>query len=100
VDLTSILNISGISSITPLYEKFLTLFPSPLHWVVSLIVLVSIVIAFFVLIRFNWLFLLLLVVFLPLAFPILKSIFSGLYDLFFYLVQQVAAGIPKNLIKP
>jgi len=97
LDLTTVLNISGITAITQIYEKFLSIFPAPLHWVVSLIVLVSLVVAFITLIRFHWLFLLLLIILIPLAFPVLKSIFSGLYDFFFYLVHQVAAGMPKKL---
>ncbi len=96
-DLATVLNISGVTAITQLYEKFLTLFPTPLHWVVSLIVLVSLAVAFFTLIRFHWIFLLLLVILLPLAFPVMKSIFTGLYDFVFYLIHQVANGMPKNI---
>ncbi len=97
-DLNTIMNLSGINMITPLYEKFLSIFPTQLHWIVSLIVLVSLVMAFFVLIRFHWMFLLLLVILLPLAFPVLRSLFAGFYDFFAYLVHQVAVGMPKNPI--
>ncbi len=97
IDLQTVLNIAGVTALTSIYEKFLTIFPAPLHWVVSLIVLVSLVVAFITLIRFHWLFLLLLVVLLPLAFPVLSSIFTGLYDLFVYLVHQVVSGMPKGV---
>ncbi len=98
VDLMTVMNLSGITTITPVYERFLGIFPTPLHWIVSLIVLLSLAMAFFVLVRFHWLFLLLLVVLLPLAFPVLRTLFAGLYDFFAYLLHQVAVGIPKNPI--
>lgn len=100
LDLNTVMKISGVTSITAIYERFLSLFPTPLHWVVSLIVLVSLAVAFFTLIRFHWVFFLLLILLIPVAFPVLKTLFSGLYDLFLYLLHQVAVGMPKNITTP
>ena len=85
----------NFSIFTQIYDKFLQLFPAPLHWLVSLIVLVAIVVAFFNLIRYHWMFLILLILLLPFIFPMLQSFFYGLYTLFYHLLTIVWAGAPK-----
>ena len=96
MDLASVMKVAGVTQVSSFYEKFLGLFPVSLQWVVSLIVLVALVAAFYSLIRSNWIFLLLLVIVLPLAFPIFKNLFFGFYDFILYLVHQVATGMPAN----
>ena len=98
MDLASVIKIADVMQISSLYEKFLGLFPVSLQWLVSLIVLVALVAAFYSLIRSNWIFLLLLIIVLPLTFPVFKNLFSGFYDFILYLVQKVAAGMPSNPI--
>ena len=85
----------NFSIFSQIYDKFLLLFPAPLHWVVSLIVLVAIIVAFFNLIRYHWMFLILLILLLPFIFPMLQSFFSGLYTFFYHLLAIVWAGAPK-----
>lgn len=81
---------------TDLYNRFLGLFPPATHWLVSAIVLVSIIAAFFVLIKTDWLWLLLLIVLIPVIFPILRSFFFGIYEFVLYLWRIVLSGVPRT----
>jgi hypothetical protein len=92
VNMANFLNFSLFNQV---YDRFLSLFPSPLHWLVSLIVLVALVVAFFNLVRFHWIFIIILILLLPFLFPILQSLFAGLYGLFYHLLAIVWAGAPK-----
>lgn len=74
------------------YNQFLALFPQPLHWLISLMILIGLFIAFVNLIRFHWIFLLLLIILLPAIFPILQSLFADLYAFGVYLWQLVQSG--------
>ncbi|MBW3538422.1 hypothetical protein KY386_02930 [Candidatus Parcubacteria bacterium] len=79
-----------------LYNQFLALFPPPLQWLITLLAVIGIVVAFVGLIRYNWLFLLLLILLLPFIFPILQRFFSDLFAFFLYLLGllglRAAAG--------
>lgn len=70
-----------------LYERFLALFPAPVQWLVTLVVVIALVIGFINLIRYSWLFLILLILLLPAIFPVLQRFFSDLYQFFLYLVR-------------
>ncbi|MGH8896560.1 MAG: hypothetical protein ACRDZ4_05915 [Egibacteraceae bacterium] len=69
-----------------LYDRFLALFPPPLQWLVTLIVVIALIVGFINLIRHSWLFLILLLLLLPAIFPILQRFFGDLYRFFLYLV--------------
>ena len=75
------------------YDKFLTLFPEPIQWLVSLIVIISLVVAFYVLIRFHWIFFLLLVIFVPIIIPATRSAFTDIYNAFLYIWSKVGLTI-------
>ncbi len=90
--LTSILNFELFNR---LYAQFLGLFPVSTQWLVSAIVLISIVAAFFVLIKSNWLFILVLIILLPATVPVLKEFFGGIYEFALQLLAAVQAGMPK-----
>lgn len=70
-----------------LYNQFLALFPEPLQWLITLIVVISLVIAFISLIRSNWLFLIVLILLLPVVFPVLQRFFADVYNFFLYLLS-------------
>ena len=83
------------SFLTNAYNQFLALFPAPSHWLVTLIVLIGLVVAFANLIRINWLFLILLILLLPAIFPIVQNFTHDLYQFFWYLWGIVRAGLPR-----
>jgi len=78
------------------YNRFLGLFPASTHWLVSLIILISIVVALFMLISANWLFMIVAIVLLPVIYPVLKNLFGELYTFILYLWHAVSAGVPKT----
>lgn len=79
-----------------LYNKFLGLFPESVHWLVSLIILVSIVVALFMLISSNWLFIILAIVLFPVVYPVLKNFFSEVFLFIQFLWNAVSNGAPKT----
>lgn len=87
-------NFLNLSFFTELYGKFLTLFPAPTQWLVSVIVLISIIAAFFVLVRTHWIFLIILIFLLPFIFPIVQSFFAGIYGFVLYLWGTISTGVP------
>lgn len=74
-----------------LYDRFLALFPAPLQWLVTLLVVIGLIVGFINLIRQSWLFLILLLLLLPAIFPILQRLISDLYRFFLYLVRLLEA---------
>jgi type IV secretory pathway TrbL component len=77
------------------YNKFLSLFPAQTHWLVSAIILASLIVAFFVLISSNWLFILVLIILLPVLYPVLKNFFGEIFIFLQYLWNVVSTGVPK-----
>ncbi len=77
------------------YNAFLAIFPPPLQWLVTLLVVVGLVAAFINLIRYNWLFLIVLIVLLPFLFPVLQHLFADLYNVFVYLVGILGISAPR-----
>ncbi|HSH31126.1 MAG TPA: hypothetical protein VK963_00475 [Candidatus Saccharimonadales bacterium] len=75
-----------------LYNQFLALFPPPLQWLITLLVVIGLVVAFVGLIRYNWLFLILLILLLPFIFPILQRLFADLFAFFLYLLSLLGIG--------
>lgn len=88
-------NFVNLTFFTNLYSQFLNLFPAPTQWLVSVIVLISILAAFFVLIRTHWLFLILLILLLPFIYPVLLSFFGGIWQFVLFLWGTISNGIPK-----
>ena len=71
------------------YNQFLSIFPAPLQWLITLIVVIGLIVGFINLIRTNALFLILLVVLIPAFVPILQRFFTDLYDFFLYLLNII-----------
>jgi hypothetical protein len=78
------------------YNLFLGLFPAQTHWLVSLIVLISIAAAFYVLIRTHWLFIIVLIILFPVIYPILQNFFWGIWQFVVFLWTSISTGIPKS----
>ncbi|PIZ00953.1 hypothetical protein COY62_00625 [bacterium (Candidatus Howlettbacteria) CG_4_10_14_0_8_um_filter_40_9] len=76
-----------------LYDRFLSVFPVSTQWFVSLIVVISIVVAFYVLIRFHWVFILLLVILVPFLVPALKEVFTDFYQAFIFVWDKLGVSI-------
>ena len=78
-----------------IYNGFLALFPPPVQWLVTLIVLVALISAFIGLVRHNALFVIVLIVLLPVLVPILQHFFTDLYNFFLYLVGLLKSTSPR-----
>lgn len=69
------------------YNQFLAIFPPPLQWLITLVIVVGLVVGFINLIRTNALFLILLILLVPALIPILQHFFNDLYNFFLYLLS-------------
>lgn len=96
LDPNTFVKLLNVNVFIDIYNQFLGLFPASTHWLVSLIILISIVAALFILISTNWLFLILAVILLPVIYPVLKNFFTEIYSFILYLWHIVGAGLPKT----
>jgi len=96
IDPSKFLNLLSASVFIDLYNRFLGMFPTSVHWLVSLIILIAIVSALVTLIMGNWLFLILAIVLLPVLYPIFKNFFTEIYTFLVYLWNMVGNGLPKT----
>lgn len=78
------------------YDIFLGLFPPEVQWLVSLIVVISLLVSFWVLIKTHWIFLLIFVVLLPITIPAFKDVFQTLYSIFLYIWSKTGLTININ----
>lgn len=69
------------------YNQFLMIFPAPLQWLITLLIVIGLVVGFINLIRTNALFLIVVVLLLPAFVPILQRFFADLYNFFLYLLS-------------
>jgi len=80
------------------YDLFLTIFPRDVQWLVSLIVILALIAAFYTLVRYHWGFMLLIVIFIPIAMPAFRSVIGDIYGAFLYIWQTT--GIIINISPP
>lgn len=71
------------------YNQFLAIFPPPLQWLITLIIIIGLAVGFINLIRTNALFLILLILLVPALIPILQHFFTDLYNFFLYLLSLI-----------
>lgn len=71
---------------TDLYNQFLNYFPTFLHPIISLVLVVFLVYSIFQALKRNFIFLIVLVVLLPASVPILKSVVQGIVELITFLL--------------
>ena len=95
IDLSAFTNLLNANIFIDIYNNFLGLFPSSIHWLVSLIILVSIAVALFTLISSSWLFIIVAIVLFPVIYPVLRNFLGELFTFILYLWNFVANGIPK-----
>jgi hypothetical protein len=86
-----VFHLFDIEILTKIYNQFLSIFPEKIHWLVSLIVLIAISVAFIKLIRYHWVFILVLIIFIPALIPIFRSFFLSLWDFVLFLWGKVEA---------
>ena len=72
--------------LTDLYNQFLGFFPSFLHPVISIIVVIFLVYSIVQAIKSNFIWLIVLVVLLPASIPILKNVFNILIGFIKYVL--------------
>lgn len=79
-----------------IYNNFLSLFPGPLQWLITVIVIIALIGAFVALIRHDALFLILLIILLPFIAPVLQRLFTDIYNFFLYLIHVAGATAPPG----
>lgn len=77
------------------YSQFLGVFPEPIQWLVTLLILVGLVGAIIGLIRHSWLALIIIIILLPFLIPVLRHFLMDLYNFFLYLTQNLKATTPS-----
>ncbi len=70
------------------YANLLSHFPGHYHSLVSLVVLAILVLTLVQLIRKSWLYLLLLLIFVPAAIPVMSSLGQGILEFLRYIANQ------------
>jgi len=77
-----------LEKIINFYEEFLSVFPSQLHFWISLAIFVVIIIWFLKLMQKNIIWIILLVLFIPASIPLLKQIGQGILEFLQYLLNK------------
>jgi hypothetical protein len=74
------------------YNQFVANFPPTLQWLITLVLLVAVVVAFMQLARISFWFLLILVLLLPVLIPLLVSVIMAIWHFFLFLLVRVGIG--------
>lgn len=77
-----------MQQIQDLYTRFLSLFPSVLHPIISIILVVVIIYAIIQVIKKDFIYLIVLVILLPASIPVLRSVGQGIIDLIKFLLHM------------
>lgn len=86
---TSTFSFSGsLNEVYNLYYQFLGYFPESLHGIVSLALAVLLIYAIYKVIKRNFIFLIILVLLLPPAVPMLKTIWENVVSVLKFLIQR------------
>jgi hypothetical protein len=78
--------VSPLNFLITTYNGFVSIFPGPLQWLVTLLILVGLVTALIVLVRHHILFLIVAVVLLPFVVPVVARFVSDIYQAILYLL--------------
>jgi len=78
------------------YNAVIASFPPALQWLLTVALLVGVAVLFVHLIRSSWLFVLLLILLLPVLFPLVWSVFLGIWHFLLYLLVQVGLRVPAS----
>ena len=82
------------------YFQVLSIFPQPLEFIVNVLILIGLAMAFIGLVRSNILFLFLLVILVPAGIPIAAHIIGELWQFFLVVFHQTAATAPTPTAHP
>ena len=77
-----------LDQIYSLYYQFLSYFPENYHGIISLALAVLLVVAIFKVIKKNFVFIIVLVLLLPQAVPILKTVWESALQLLQFLIKR------------
>lgn len=77
-----------MDQIFSIYNQFLGYFPSSIHGMVSLVLVILIVIGIIKVIRRDFIYIILLIVLLPASWPILKNIWESLANVLNFLLTK------------
>lgn len=77
-----------LDQIYSLYYQFLGYFPVQYHGIISLALAVLLVVAIFKVIKKNFVFIIVLVLLLPQAVPILKTVWESVLQLLQFLIKR------------
>ena len=69
-----------LAQIYSLWTQFLTLFPGSIHWLVSLVIFIFLIKVIVGLIKKSFVWLLLLILFVPASIPLIREIFTSLIE--------------------
>jgi hypothetical protein len=78
------------------YNSFLGIFPPELQWVVTLVIVIGFVGAFFSIIRHNVIAIVIMIVLLPFLIPVFARFLADIYHFFLYLLQVLHLIAPKG----
>jgi len=78
----------ALSEIYDIYYQFLDFFPESWHGIVSLILAIILIYAIYKVIKRNFIFIILLVLLLPPAVPMLKTIWENVVSVLKFLIQR------------
>lgn len=71
------------------YNQFLGVFPGPLQWLITLLILIGLIGAVISLVRHSWLAIIIVIILLPFIIPVLRHFIIDIYNFFLYLGQNL-----------
>lgn len=77
-----------LNQIYSIYYQFLSYFPETYHGIVSLVLAGLLVLAIYKVIKRNFVFIIVLVLLLPQAVPILKTVWTSVVELLQFLIKR------------
>ncbi|MGE5392404.1 MAG: hypothetical protein ACM3NH_01540 [Candidatus Saccharibacteria bacterium] len=77
-----------IDQVFSIYGQFLSYFPANMHWAVSLVLAVLLVVAVYKIVKKNFIYIVLLIVLLPASVPILRNIWESAVNLVRFLLTR------------
>ncbi|OGD62927.1 hypothetical protein A2160_04110 [Candidatus Beckwithbacteria bacterium RBG_13_42_9] len=77
-----------LDQLADLYGQFLSIFPAYLHFWISLVIFIALVLWLVDLVKKHWIWILLLIIFIPASIPLLRQIGKGIIDLLGFLLPK------------
>lgn len=77
------------------YNGFIAIFPGPLQWLITLLIIIGLISAMVVLIRHHILFIIILIILLPFVVPVLVRFVSDIYHFILHLLELLHLVSPS-----